>query len=207
MGKVYRQFLALWGGLSPQREARIAAAAAAHGGVVWAVDALQPEGDGTLLSVLYEAVSGTPVRAMAAAHASATELSAWLREAQQLPYRVLATLSDGEAAIGAALRACWPSAPHQRCQVHFLNNIAAPVLEHDVQLRRQMGEVLGDLGPAPSPALPAAAPSAGTPPLSLRPLMPSSSREKSTSAVQCAMCCTAARASPCSGADWPATPS
>jgi len=173
VGKVYRQFLALLGGLSPQREARVAAAAAAHGGVVWAVDALQPEGDGTLL---YEAVSGTPVRAMAAAHASAAELSAWLREAQQLPYRVLATLSDGEAAIGAALRACWPSAPHQRCQVHFLNNIAAPVLEHDVQLRRQMGAVLGDLGPAPPPALPAAAPSVGTPPLSPQPLTPSSSR-------------------------------
>ena len=101
---------------------------------------------------------------------------AWLHAAQQLPYWVLATLSDGEAAIGAALRTCWPRAPHQRCQVHFLNNSAAPVLEHDGQLRRQMGEVLGDLGPAPAPASPAAAPSAGAPPLSLRPLTPSSSR-------------------------------
>jgi hypothetical protein len=176
VGKLYRQFLALLGGLSPQREARVAAAAAAHGGVVWAVDALQPEGDGTLLYVLYEAVSGTPISALAATHASAAELSAWLQAAQQLPYRVLATLSDGEASIGAALRACWPSAPHQRCQVHFLSNIAAPVLEHDGQLRRQMGEVLGDLDPAPSSALPAAGPSAGTPPLSPRSLLPSSSR-------------------------------
>jgi hypothetical protein len=176
VGKLYRQFLALLGGLSPQREARVAAAAAAHGGVVWAVDALQPEGDGTLLYVLYEAVSGTPVGAMAAAHATAAELSAWLHAAPQLPYRVLATLSDGEAAMGAALRACWPSAPHQRCQVHFLNNIAAPVLEHDGQLRRQMGEVLGDLGPAPSPASVETTPPAGAPPLSPQPLMPSSSR-------------------------------
>ena len=171
VGKVYRQFLALLGGLSPQREACLAAAAAAHGGVVWAVDALQPEGDGTLLYVLYEAVSGTPISAVAAAHASAAELSAWLHGAQQLPYRVLATLSDGEAAMGAALRTCWPHAPHQRCQVHFLNNIAAPVLEHDVQLRRQMREVLGDLGAAA-----VGAPPAGTPPLPLRPLMGHSSR-------------------------------
>jgi len=176
VGKVYRQFLALLGGLSPQREARVAETAVAHGGVVWAVDALQPEGDGTLLYVLYEAVSGTPVGALAAAHANAEELSVWLHAAQQLPYRVLATLSDGEAAIGAALRTCWPSAPHQRCQVHFLNNIAAPVLEHDVQLRRQMGEVLGDLGAAASPTPAPAAPPAGTPPLSLWPTMGSSSR-------------------------------
>jgi Transposase, Mutator family len=176
VGKVYRQFLALLGGLSPQRAARVAEAAAAHGGVVWAVDALQPEGDGTLLYVLYEAVSGTPVSALSATHASAAELHTWLHGARQLPYRVLATLSDGEAAIGAALRTCWPNVPHQRCQVHFLNNIAAPVLEHDVQLRRQMRAVLGDLDPSPSPSSGEATPPAGTPPLSLQPLMPSSSR-------------------------------
>jgi hypothetical protein len=189
VGKVYRQFLALLGGVSAPLEERLAAVAAAQGGVVWAVDALQPEGDGTLLYVLYEAVSGTPVRALSAAHASAAQLSAWLQVAQQLPYAVLATLSDGEEAIGGALRTCWPSAPHQRCQVHFLNNIAAPVLEHDVQLRRVVRAVLGDLGAAAAPApvaavslVPEAAVSpvpvaaAGTPPLSPRPVMGSSSR-------------------------------
>src|SRR5712692_483820 len=105
VGKLYRQFLALLGGLSTQTQAHLAAAVAAQGGVVWAVDALQPEGDGTLLYVLYEAVSGTPVSALSAAQASAAQLSTWLRVAQQLPYPVLATLSDGEDAIGAALRA------------------------------------------------------------------------------------------------------
>jgi len=85
-------------------------------------------------------------------HASAAELSTWLQAAQALPYPVLATLSDGDAAIGGALRTCWPAAPHQRCQVHFLNNLAAPVLEHDAQLRRQMQQTLGDLGTPPVPA-------------------------------------------------------
>ncbi len=90
--------------------------------------------------------------------ASAGELSTWLAAAQALPYPVLATLSDGDAAIGSALRACWPAAPHQRCQVHFLNNLAAPVLEYDAQLRRQMRETLGDLGTAPVAAAPVDAP-------------------------------------------------
>jgi hypothetical protein len=149
VGKLYRQFLALLGGLNAPKQARLAAAAATHGGVVWAVDALQPEGDGTLLYVLYDAVSGTPVSALATAQASAAELCTWLGAVQDLPYPVLATLSDGDAAIGGALRTCWPAAPHQRCQVHFLNNLAAPVLEHDVQLRRHMQESLGDLGTPP----------------------------------------------------------
>jgi hypothetical protein len=176
VGKLYRQFLALLGGLSPQRQERVAAAATVHGGVVWAVDALQPEGDGTLLYVLYEAISGTPVSAVPLAKASTAEVSAWLRGAQDLPYPVLATLSDGEEAIAAALRACWPSAPHQRCQVHFLNNIAAPALEQDAQLRRQMREVLGDLAPAPSAPSTEAPPPESLPPLPRPPVMPSSGR-------------------------------
>lgn len=195
VGKVYRQFLALLGGVSAQTQARLAAAAAAQGGVVWAVDALQPEGDGTLLYVLYEAVSGTPVQALSAAHASMTQLSAWLQEAQQLPYPVLATLSDGEEAIGGALRRCWPRAPHQRCQVHFLNNIAAPAVDHDGQLRKQMRDALGDLGTAGAPA-PLVT---GAPLLPQRSAMGSSSRSKTSSAVRCAMSCTAARANRCNG--------
>ncbi len=163
VGKLYRQFLALLGGLNAQKQARLAAAAAEQGGVVWAVDALQPEGDGPLLYVLYDAVSGTTVGALAMPHASAAELTTWLHAAQELPYPVLATLSDGDAAIGGALRACWPAAPHQRCQVHFLNNLAAPVLEHDAQLRRQMHETLGGLGAAPVVTTPACASSEAPP--------------------------------------------
>ncbi len=163
VGKLYRQFLALLGGLNTQKQARLAAAVAAQGGVVWAVDALQPEGDGTLLYVLYDAVSGTTVSALATPHASAAELSTWLQTAQALPYPVLATLSDGDAAIGGALRTCWPAAPHQRCQVHFLNNLAVPVLEFDAQLRRQMQQTLGALGMPPVAAPSAPAPE-GQPP-------------------------------------------
>jgi hypothetical protein len=164
VGKVYRQFLALLGGASAAREVRLAAAVAQNGGVVWAVDALQPDGGSPLLYVLYDAVSGTVYRALQAPHASAAELSMWLHAAQTLPYPVLATLSDGEDAIGTALRTCWPTAPHQRCQVHFLNNLAGPVLEHDRALRRQLREELKGLPAAPLVASPpVAAPPDGAP--------------------------------------------
>jgi len=52
--------------------------------------------------------------------------------------RVLATLSDGESTLIAALKACWPQAPHQRCQAHFLNNLAEAVLDYDDELRKNM---------------------------------------------------------------------
>jgi len=111
---------------------------------------LQPEGCGTLLYVLYEALSGTPVAAVQLDHPTADELVAWLQPYQELPFPVLATLSDGEDTIIAALRTCWPAAPHQRCQEHFLANLAEPVLDVDTQLRQRMREDLGSLPAVPT---------------------------------------------------------
>jgi hypothetical protein len=149
VGKLYRQFLALLGGLTERKQERLAAAAQAYGGLIWAVDALQPEGHGTLLYVLYEVLSETAVAALQQDHPTAEELSAWLQPYEALGFPVLATLSDGEEAIISALRHCWPRAPLQRCQAHFLSNLAEPVLEVDTSLRAQMQADLGGLPQVP----------------------------------------------------------
>jgi hypothetical protein len=57
-------------------------------------------------------------------------------------------LSDGEKGIISALKATWPQAPHQRCQAHFLNNLAEPVLVHDTELRQGLRDAVGGI---PSP--------------------------------------------------------
>ena len=44
---------------------------------------------------------------------------------------------------------CWPEAAHQRCQAHFLGNLAEPVIALDAQLRQQMRDDLGGLPPVP----------------------------------------------------------
>jgi hypothetical protein len=149
VGKLYRQFLALLGGMNEWVEKRLQAAAEAHGGLIWGLDALQPEGHGRLLYVLYEVLSGTPVAANQLDHPTADDLVAWLQPYRALPFAVLATLSDGEGAIIAAMKACWPTAPHQRCQEHFLGNLAEPVLEVDARLRQRMRDDLGGLPAVP----------------------------------------------------------
>jgi hypothetical protein len=116
---------------------------------MWAIDALQPEGHGTLLYVLYEVLSGSAVSALQSDHPTAVELSEWLKPYQALPHPVLATLSDGEDAIIAALNKCWPQAAHQRCQSHALSNLAEAVQKHDTQLGRQMRQDLGGLPAVP----------------------------------------------------------
>jgi hypothetical protein len=149
VGKLYRQFLALLGGWSEQVESQLAATVDKQGGLIWAIDALKPEGHGTLLYVLYEVLSGTPVAAIQSEPATTSRLRGWLKPYQALPFPVLATLSDGEEAIIAALTGCWPDAPHQRCQAHFLNNLAEPVLEVDARLRQRMRDDLGGLPKVP----------------------------------------------------------
>jgi hypothetical protein len=150
VGRLYRQFLALLGGMNKRVKQRLDETVEKHGGVMWGIDALQPEGHGTLLYVLYEVLSGTPVAGIQLDHPTAEELIEWLEPYQALPYQVLATLSDGEKAIMAALEICWPDAPRQRCQEHYLGNLAASVLKVDGQLQEWMRNNLGGLPAVPT---------------------------------------------------------
>jgi hypothetical protein len=80
--------------------------------------------------------------------AKAQELEEWLAPIKDV-YPVLATISDGEKAIVAAMERCWPEAAHQRCQAHFLGNLAEPLVTLDAQLREKMRDDLGGLPPVP----------------------------------------------------------
>jgi hypothetical protein len=163
VGRLYRQFLALLGGMNERAERRLEETAKQHGGLIWGIDALQPEGSGTLLYVLYEVLSGTPVAGVQLDHPTAEELVEWLEPYKALPYKALATLSDGENTIIAALERCWPDAPRQRCQEHFLANLAEPVLDVDSKLRQWMRDELGGLPAVPTEVeTPAAEATGGT---------------------------------------------
>jgi len=141
--------LALLSASYEPNESEIGQIAIEYGGLIWAVDALQPEGNGRLLYVLYEVQSGKPFAAMQGERVDEDDLVAWLRPYRELPFRVVATLSDGEATIIAALKSSWPQAPHQRCQLHFLNNLADAVLAQDELLHQSLRQELGELPRVP----------------------------------------------------------
>ena len=143
VGKLYRQYLALLGATSEEIRKKLDAIVAKHGGLIIGVDALQPEGHGSLLYVLYEILSGTVVSAIQLEPPNEQDLTDWLKTYESYP--VLGCVTDGEERIIAALRAVWPNAPRQRCQEHFLGNLADEVLENDTELRKQMRVDLGGL--------------------------------------------------------------
>jgi len=150
VGRLYRQFLGLLGAVKEPIVEKLRITAQEHGGLIWAVDALQPEGCGTLLYVLYEVLSAIPVAALQTEHANTATLVTWLTPYQEMGFPVLGTLSDGEESIGLALKTCWPDAPHQRCQCHFLGNVAQAVLPQDDELRQNMKKDLGGLPAVPN---------------------------------------------------------
>jgi hypothetical protein len=152
VGKLYRQFLALLSASGENFKEGLIATAKEYGGVIWAVDALQPEGTGGMLYVLYEVLSGKPVGALQREHVSEKELVEWLDPYRDLALPVLATLSDDENTLIAALKTCWPQVPHQRCQVHFLNNLVDDILDYDDELRKDMRQDLGGLPKVPKKA-------------------------------------------------------
>jgi len=143
VGKLYRQYLALLGASSETIRKKLNTIVEKHGGLILGVDALQPEGHGSLLYVLYEILSGTVMSAIQLEAPNEKDLTNWLMRYQEYP--VLGSVSDGEERIIAALRAVWPNAPRQRCQEHFLGNLADEVLANDAELRKQMRADLGGL--------------------------------------------------------------
>jgi len=174
VGKLYRQFLAWLSAGSENARANLEKTVQEYGGLIWAVAALQPEGPSGLLYVLYEVLSGQPVAGLQREHVNQSDLETWLRPYQALALPVLATLSAGERTLVAAFKACWPEAPHQRCQAHFLNNLAEEVLDYADELRKNMRQDLGGLPKVPPEQSPETDPPFSTDPTQAE--IPSSSR-------------------------------
>lgn len=152
VGRLYRQYLALLAGMNEELAAQLKETEQSYGGVIWGLDGLQPDQDGTQLYVLYEVLSGTPVGAAWLDKRDAEHLQGWLEPYGALGLHVLATLSDGEDAEVAAMQAVWSEAPHQICQMHALGNMAAPIRAADERLKKVLADHLGPLPPVPGDA-------------------------------------------------------
>ncbi|WP_414546543.1 hypothetical protein [Nostoc sp. CCY0012] len=133
---------------------KLAATAREHGGLIWAIDALQPEGHGTLLYVLYEVLSGTPVSGIQLPQAQGQQLIEWLQPYQKLPYKVLATLaSDLEEAhqwlrrIADCLRYTEDSKRNPENVTNIIQTHSLPLTS--LQVRHEMEELLQKFQPDP----------------------------------------------------------
>jgi transposase len=110
------------------------ATVAEHGGIVVALDGLQPEQGNEQLWVIREVLSGTVLGAANLQQATAPMLEPLLRPIQACGLPVLGVISDAQQSIRVAVATVFPDVPHQLCQYHALREAAEPLWEVDRHL-------------------------------------------------------------------------
>jgi hypothetical protein len=108
-----------------------------HGGVILALDGLQPDVGHEVLWVLRDVVSGEALLARSLLGATADDLVPLLEEVRTvlmgerpedaIPLR--GVISDGQVSIRHAVARALPGVPHQLCQFHYLREAAKPIFQ------------------------------------------------------------------------------
>jgi Transposase, Mutator family len=114
-----------------------------QGGVILALDGLQPDVGHEVLWVVRDCLSGEVLLARSLLSGTARDLVPLLREvAEAVGVPVLGVISDGQTSVRRAVAAALPGVPHQLCQFHFLREAAQPVFEADrhakVELKKRV---------------------------------------------------------------------
>jgi hypothetical protein len=124
---------------------RVAATVGEHGGIVVALDGLQPEQGNEQLWVVREVLSGAILGAANLQQATAERLAGLLRPVRVAGVPVLGVVSDAQESIRLAVAAVFPGVPHQLCQWHALREAAEPLWEADRHLLVEAKQELRDL--------------------------------------------------------------
>ena len=106
-----------------------------NGGVILALDGVQPEKGNETLWILKDIFTGETLLARNLQSADKDSIATLLREVKGLGIPVKGVISDGQRSIRLAVKQELPDVPHQLCHFHFLRNIARPISEMDRALK------------------------------------------------------------------------
>ena len=127
---------------------RLRARLTREGGVVLALDGLQPDVGHEVLWVIRDCVTGEPLLARSLLSATEADLAALLREVQAaLPVPILGVVSDGQQSIRRAVATALPGIPHQLCHFHYLREAARPIYEADRHAKKELKKAVRGVRP------------------------------------------------------------
>src|SRR3954447_432539 len=110
-----------------------------QGGVILALDGLQPDVGHEVLWVVRDCLSGEVLLARSLLSGTAEDLEPLLREvAEAVGVPVLGVVSDGQTSIRRAVARALPGVPHQLCQFHFLREAGSPIFEADRHAKKEL---------------------------------------------------------------------
>jgi len=121
---------------------------AREGGVVLALDGMQPDVGHEVLWVIRDCLTGEPLLARSLLSGTEADLAVLLREVKDaLPVPILGVVSDGQQSIGKAVASALPGIPHQLCQFHYLREAARPIYEADRHAKKELKKVVRGVRP------------------------------------------------------------
>lgn len=119
-----------------------------EGGVVLALDGMQPDVGHEVLWVIRDCLTGEPLLARSLLSGTEADLAVLLREVKDaLPVPILGVVSDGQQSIGKAVANALPGIPHQLCQFHYLREAARPIYEADRHAKKELKKVVRGVRP------------------------------------------------------------
>jgi hypothetical protein len=118
-----------------------------QGGIILAIDGLQPEKGHDTLYLFRDAISQTNLLTQTLSNSSSTNVVALIDEVKRLDIPILAVVTDKQHSLVLAVDKALPGTPHQLCQFHFFRNLAQPVMEADRAMKKRIKKTLRGIAP------------------------------------------------------------
>lgn len=144
-----RSYLPLLACHERRQQGRLETLVKQQGGLIIALDGLQPEAGEPQLWFIRELSTGLTLRSGWLSRQTQDAFEGFLAPLLKQGWPILAVLSDKQTGLEQAIANKLPTSPHQFCQAHYLRNLAKPLSEADAELktelRKAVREQIGDL--------------------------------------------------------------
>src|SRR5438445_4039181 len=113
-----------------------------NGGIIVAVDGIQPEKGNETVYLVRDALTGRVLAAENVMSSETAVMKALLSPVAALDVKVLGTITDAQESELMAVEQLWPEVPHQVCQFHALRDASKPAFEADRKVKTAMRKQL-----------------------------------------------------------------
>ena len=113
-----------------------------NGGIIVAVDGIQPEKGNETVYLVRDALTGRVLVAENVLSSETAVMKALLSPIAALDVKVLGTITDAQESELMAVEQLWPEVPHQVCQFHALRDASKPAFEADRKVKTAMRKQL-----------------------------------------------------------------
>jgi hypothetical protein len=133
-----RSYLPLLACHERRQQGRLETLAKQQGGLIIALDGLQPEAGEPQLWFIRELSTGLTLRSGWLSRQTQDAFADFLAPLLKQGWPILAVLSDKQTGLEQAVASKFPNSPHQFCQAHYLRNLAKPLSEADAEMKTEL---------------------------------------------------------------------